>query len=1394
MERPAYFETVRRKAAERWDQLEADPELAAPWHQLFRQVQSPRHVVSELLQNADDAGATRARVRIDDGTFIFEHNGEDFTDEHFASLCRFGYSNKRSLHTIGFRGIGFKSTFSLGNRVVLTTPTLSVHFERKRFTEPVWSLRTIARDGFTRIEVEIEDEHRRHELERNLDEWVESPISLLFFKSMRSFTVRDVKLQWESAGEGPVKGSEWVFLNKELDDPVLLVRSETRPFPEAALKEIANERLTPRGENLDYPPSRVEIVMGVKGVKGPLFVVLPTGVETSLPFACNAPFIQDPARLKIKDTETSFTNRWLLQRIGELAASTIKAWLSREDLPIAERAWAYDLMPNVDRRDASLEGTCATAVELAFERAIEGSDILLAESGALVPEGQCVVLPDPVLQVWDSDMCSSLFDNDARPPLSPDIAAENRVKLRNWALVDSIETEDIVRTLQLKSPPRPHTWRQLAVLWAFVEPFITRYGKPVDPARLHIFPIQGSNTLLRGQDVVRLGRRRLLQSDNDWQFLDQYLLVLNQNWTRFLSEERRRCRDEDIDGSYVKKVEKAHTVLRTSGFDETSDFDKIISRVATEFFSTDSVTIQDAVRLAQIAAKLNAKVRDSMRYFTRDGKLSDPGGVTLYDEDGGLERVLPDSYVESHLLHSAYSSSLTSCSFDDWRSWAQGDGSGLLRFPPLEERETRYKSKSSFEKRLASLLDVTKLQYPYKTESRYPYQRYIIIDYDFPEEVVSYWEKADSEAVWEEVIARVLSDRLSESANGFSLRLKQTNTKGTSTRVLHAPVIPTIWLRRFRDRECLPDTHGVMRRPADLLIRTADTEALLDVEPFVHISLDVSDNHRLLKALGVRDKPLGPTALLDRLRAFSRSNNPPTHEVEKWYRRLDQLVTGTSSEILHKVSHAFRSEELILTRDGSWHNSLGVFQKNSQDELPEIAIVRPAVADLRLWERIGVAALPTADHIIAWLKTLNTGQKLSGDEIKRVKSFLSRYAVRIWSECRQWVNLAGEWASIDGLEYGLSMQSMTAWGHLFEHIRKKTADFQVLGFSLLNEPPFVNLPSLASQLEHRMDDDARHSGRPKEAPWMKVFGEQLRRFKGTSEDETRRIRDLASRLARSSWTIDADVQVTPYLRGIPAGTPKKAEVAWIGEMVFSARLPSAKLARIVPEEIGKTFERPDIKAALAYSFERAPDDIRAYMEENFELAAEAPRPQLTVPDRSEVTVEPQTEIISPDSSPDDSQVDLWPPPSDPQPTPERDTTPKPRKPPGPRRPSLMEDYLALSGFAEKGDGLFSAPDGRRMRPPAGNSKWWEVLGQDGFVRERLFPLNASINDHSVELDADVWALIEQNPGIQSLLLRDTGGKPIQLPGKEVMEMLNSGTISIVASRYRIVWREQDTSK
>jgi hypothetical protein len=175
---PSYFAHIEERTRQRWEQLEKDPELAGPWRQLFNQVQSPRHVLSELLQNADDAGAHRVWVRIEDNEFVFEHDGDDFCEPEFSSLCGFGFSNKRHLHTIGFRGIGFKSTFSLGDEVFVYSPTLSVRFGRTRFTQPVW-VETGPTLETTMVRVPIKDGDREKELRENFKQWIESPVSLL---------------------------------------------------------------------------------------------------------------------------------------------------------------------------------------------------------------------------------------------------------------------------------------------------------------------------------------------------------------------------------------------------------------------------------------------------------------------------------------------------------------------------------------------------------------------------------------------------------------------------------------------------------------------------------------------------------------------------------------------------------------------------------------------------------------------------------------------------------------------------------------------------------------------------------------------------------------------------------------------------------------------------------------------------------------------------------------------------------------------------------------------------------------------------------------------------------------------------------------------------------------
>ena len=40
--------------------------------------------------------------------------------------------------------------------------------------------------------------------------------------------------------------------------------------------------------------------------------------------------------------------------------------------------------------------------------------------------------------------------------------------------------------------------------------------------------------------------KKLLQSKEDWEFLSDYLLVLNQNWSRYLAEQRRKAEQEKL--------------------------------------------------------------------------------------------------------------------------------------------------------------------------------------------------------------------------------------------------------------------------------------------------------------------------------------------------------------------------------------------------------------------------------------------------------------------------------------------------------------------------------------------------------------------------------------------------------------------------------------------------------------------------------------------------------------------------------------------------------------------------------------------------------------------------------------------------------------------------------
>lgn len=1384
MSAPAYFEPIRREAAARWDTLERDPVLAGPWHQLFKQVQSPRHVLSELLQNADDAGAAEASVHIEDNMFIFRHNGEDFTEEHFQSLCRFGYSNKRALHTIGFRGIGFKSTFSLGDVVELRTPTLGVAFGCDRFTEPRWIERDGSVDGATEIRVAIADGQRALELHKNLMEWINSPLSLLFFRTIRQLQINSDVLRWDHVGPGPAPNTEWMALGGDGSSYFLVARSEAEPFPAEALKEIRQERLIGADSQLDFPPCRVEIVLGSDHR---LYVVLPTGVRTTLPFACNAPFIQDPARLKIKDPETSPTNRWLLARAGALAAEVMHHWLDSE-LPDHDRADAYRLVPVAERENSSIEATCTACVDEAFTETLEGRPWLLTDEGQLVREQAAIGLPDPLLRVWPDGRAGTLFDDRQRPPLSRSVATDARRKLVERGVVEEIALDGIIDLLKSKHLPRPETWDRLLTLWAYLCPALTRYQFAMARSDVRIVPVQGQEVLHAASDVVRLGDKKLLGSDDDWQFLSRHLLVLNPNWQRYLVGRQRAVDQGQNLGA--DDVEQGYALLRLIGMDEASDAASTIDLFAKAFFEAESVQLLDCVRLTQIVAKLGVPTDDAFRLVSQDRHFRRRDDILIDGRDEALEELIPPGRRESWVLHRDYTREWTSCTAEEWQRWLASGRSGIESFLPLRSVQRRLYREADLRDELEKRDFVGDLARPYKTHA------YVIHDWDFDDVVWQHWRSLASSdpQAWGRIMERILRQPTSFWGTAASARALQIATTGNTKPVTGAPLTPG-WILKFRELPCLPDTHRVFRKPHELLRRTPETEPVMDVEAFLHAALDTESVRPLLILMGVRDAPTGPNELLRNLRTLAQADEPPAHEVEKWYRRLDQMMDACSTEDLGIIRQAFQEEPIILAESGVWCDAPGIFQASNEEAVPGAELIRRSVADLTLWRKVGVPDRPTEDLAIEWLLSLPSGQALHPKDLKRVRALLGRFPTRIWDQCRHWLNLAGQWVPVDDIAYGLTMQSLFAWGHLLPWVREKTGDFQPLPTEVSRSEPFQHIPPLSSKIENQLHGHAGALGEGEEREWLTELGSGLRRMVLNDATAQERVRTVARDLRATRWLVTPGLEVIPYLDGTPAGTPKRVAAAWLDRVLHVENQPTAKLAKAVAQEVGSRFGLEDIGDAVKMCYDRPASFVVQYLEANFTLAA-----QVDLGAETEPPVEPEMPADQVPETPFDGEPRAGggeeEGPSagggavDNQEIDQRGGGAQAGPGPRPRqvRPSIMERFAIANGFQKDNAGRYHHPDGGWIEKVTGSPFPWERRDASGVLRVSYLAKDHCLEREPLEIGADQWQLIQDAPAGYALIITTPEGLPREIDGATLLQERDAGRLALYPATYRLAIR------
>ena len=201
-----------------------------PWHQLFKQVQSP----SMFCRSCCRTPTMRVQPKPASGSktgFCLHAQRRGLHRRALRVPVSVRVSNKRALHTIGFRGIGFKSTFSLGDVVELYSPTSRSPLNVVASPNRHGSIPDLDPVGSTTIRVAFASEHQRREVEKNLQEWLKSPAVALVLQPYPANARRRPRGVWGSLGPGPVRDSEWMALHEDPNQSYLVATSESWHFP-----------------------------------------------------------------------------------------------------------------------------------------------------------------------------------------------------------------------------------------------------------------------------------------------------------------------------------------------------------------------------------------------------------------------------------------------------------------------------------------------------------------------------------------------------------------------------------------------------------------------------------------------------------------------------------------------------------------------------------------------------------------------------------------------------------------------------------------------------------------------------------------------------------------------------------------------------------------------------------------------------------------------------------------------------------------------------------------------------------------------------------------------------------------------------------------------------------
>jgi hypothetical protein len=504
---------------------------------------------------------------------------------------------------------------------------------------------------------------------------------------------------------------------------------------------------------------------------------------------------------------------------------------------------------------------------------------------------------------------------------------------------------------------------------------------------------------------------------------------------------------------------------------------------------------------------------------------------------------------------------------------------------------------------------------------------------------------------------------------------------------------------------------------------------------------------------------------------------------------------------------------------------------------------------LTLWDRLGVPRRPTWAALASSLTAIPQHSSLADDLLPRVKRLLRRFPAEVWSEVGCWVSLGKTWEPVDAFNYRRSASGISHGGDLFQQLLLQIADVRMLPSDRIEAPPFGHLPEIGGAIELRLSDLASTRD-PRSLPrWLEILGFGLRRVRLKEDVKTEQVRQLAADLTSTKWLECDRIDVTPYCAGMPAGPAFRRDALWEKTRFLIRTARSAKMQRAVAEELARHFRSNEVREAVLACFEREPGFVRDYLEDTFELEAEAitqlgPVPDVphatenepsesrnagtavasgavmkwntenTAAEREDVAIpagetldsagSPAPEAIGTDSVDGMEEATLTPVASEgttalgaelpidaieqseqPQEQPRSSVSEERAPKPTIQEPKLIDLFAELRGWSWNAE---------RKRFESGDGVWaqkgdmpsvWDVFSPTGEVNQLVWVAPHFRESESVEVPAEVWSGILNTPTTWLVLSKKGDGQLRMYPGDLLRRMQDAGTLQVFPASYRI---------